>query len=1015
MNLAHSYKKTRSAALIVFLLMTSLAGFSQAVVQTTVNWTTGWCNICGPTTGNYACAQGSGSGNWNNGIRTFSVSIPAGNIVTGVCVQVNKVDCGLTNLCVNINNQQIQCMNVAPGTNCGCGTCWPQTFCNSYSCPNGLPNFNYNGTNTLQLINTGNLCVNNAVITLTYQVCCIQPTVTAVASSTAICTGQSSTITANGAGPGGTYTINPGNITNSVAVVSPTATTIYTISGTNTNSCTNTRTLQIQVNPTPTVTPGSNSPICRNSALNLTVNASAGGTVSYNWTGPNGFTSTLQNPSIALAQGSNTGVYSVNVVASFTNGGSCQNTGTTSVFVINTNTVSTSNPTVCQGSPITLTAGVVGASSFSWTGPNNYTAAVQNPPSIPNSLPVMAGNYIITAYFTTPGTTLVCTSTAVTNASVVATSPVTVTVPNNICQYSTAVITATTSPMAPSFSWMGPNNFTATGASTAIANIQPAATGLYNVTAMWSIGTVSCTINGANQINVVGVPDVNINQPINVCDPSNVQLTSSSPGAISYNWTATNGFTSNVSSPLLTSPGPTATGVYTVSTAYTNGALTCFNSNTTQVTVNPILTFTLPAYKQTCFNSVYTVNGPAGATSYTWAGAGGFTSNNQILSIPSIQSGQAGTYTLTVNLGPCTTSATTKVDVLSPISFTQTPGDKVICAGESVTLALGSTGGSQNYAYNWNPSIYLGSPTGSVQYGQPLGTTIYNVTAYDINCPNYTISTSFTVTVNKAPTPDLQLEKTEGCQPLCLTYNSRTQQSADMITYDFGNGQLMQADSFAYCLDQPGTYTLRIQTKGKNGCSAIYTHPAPIVVWPTPHSDINWDPEAPSTTNNHITFYPANQYGPITNYLWQFQGTNATTGNDTSSAKNPMRTYDNTGKYPVMLVSRTDKGCIDTVFKVIEIKEEFTIFIPNSFTPNGDGLNDVFNIKGLGLKTEGYSMEIYDRWGELVYTTKDAYKGWDGTVKGIYAPNGVYVYKVKALGANGEGKKEFVGHVTLLK
>jgi hypothetical protein len=51
----------------------------------------------------------------------------------------------------------------------------------------------------------------------------------------------------------------------------------------------------------------------------------------------------------------------------------------------------------------------------------------------------------------------------------------------------------------------------------------------------------------------------------------------------------------------------------------------------------------------------------------------------------------------------------------------------------------------------------------------------------------------------------------------------------------------------------------------------------------------------------------------------------------------------------------------------------------------------------------------------LVYTTKDAYKGWDGMVKGIYAPNGVYVYKVKALGANSEGKKEFVGHVTLMK
>ena len=116
-----------------------------------------------------------------------------------------------------------------------------------------------------------------------------------------------------------------------------------------------------------------------------------------------------------------------------------------------------------------------------------------------------------------------------------------------------------------------------------------------------------------------------------------------------------------------------------------------------------------------------------------------------------------------------------------------------------------------------------------------------------------------------------------------------------------------------------------------------------------------------------------------------------------------------------MVISTTDKGCSDTTFKVLEMRDEFTVFIPNSFTPNGDGLNDVFSIKGIGLKSETYSMDIYDRWGTLVYSTKDVMKGWDGTVKGLFVDNGIYVYKVKTIGANGEGKKEYVGHVSLLK
>ena len=115
------------------------------------------------------------------------------------------------------------------------------------------------------------------------------------------------------------------------------------------------------------------------------------------------------------------------------------------------------------------------------------------------------------------------------------------------------------------------------------------------------------------------------------------------------------------------------------------------------------------------------------------------------------------------------------------------------------------------------------------------------------------------------------------------------------------------------------------------------------------------------------------------------------------------------------LVVKNEYGCIDSVFKIIIIDEDVAVYIPNTFTPNDDNINDVFNVKGLGLKTEGYYMQIFDRWGTLVYSTKDINKGWDGTVKGQKAADGVYIYSVKVIGDNGVGKKEFKGHVTLLK
>jgi gliding motility-associated-like protein len=91
------------------------------------------------------------------------------------------------------------------------------------------------------------------------------------------------------------------------------------------------------------------------------------------------------------------------------------------------------------------------------------------------------------------------------------------------------------------------------------------------------------------------------------------------------------------------------------------------------------------------------------------------------------------------------------------------------------------------------------------------------------------------------------------------------------------------------------------------------------------------------------------------------------------------------------------------------------MYIPNTFTPNGDGINDLFMPKGMGFRPESFEMLIFDRWGTMIYKTIDIYKGWDGTIKGTPIQNDVYIYKVKCLTSVRGARKEFAGHITLMK
>jgi gliding motility-associated-like protein len=128
--------------------------------------------------------------------------------------------------------------------------------------------------------------------------------------------------------------------------------------------------------------------------------------------------------------------------------------------------------------------------------------------------------------------------------------------------------------------------------------------------------------------------------------------------------------------------------------------------------------------------------------------------------------------------------------------------------------------------------------------------------------------------------------------------------------------------------------------------------------------------------------------------------------------QNVNRSFEDAGVYTGVLIAISDHGCRDTIVKPIVVGEDFGIWVPNVFTPNGDDLNDTFQPKGYGITD--YQMMIFDRWGEKLYQTKDFFKGWDGFYKSQLCKEDTYVWKINVSNRHGKSK-ELCGIVTLLK
>ncbi len=850
----------------------------------------------------------------------------------------------------------------------------------NWSGPNGFSSVQQNpsivssttlmsGTYSL-LVTSASGCTNTAVANVSV----ITLPTPSLSSNSPVCATKTLNLTASGAttynwaGPNGfTSTIQNPSITN----VSILASGVYTLIGTS-GTCSASTTANITINALPTPNIVSNSPVCQAQTLNL----QGSGGVSYAWTGPNGFTSTLQNPSISNAQLVNGGTYSLTVTAANT----CSNTTNALITVNATPPALATGSTVCAGQNLPLTANILAGATYAWSGPNGFTSNLQNP-VITNAQLSATGvyNLIVTS-------SVGCTNTAVTNASVIA-LPIPILGSNSpVCATKTLNLTGNG---GNSYAWVGPNGFTSLQQNPSINNVTTLGSGMY--TLVTTVGNCSAAVTASITINALPTP-IAANTG-SVCETKSLTLTAN--GGTSYSWTGPNNFTSNQQNPVINATALSQSGVYVVVVTDVNG---CVNNAQTTVLINP-------NPNVIASGGIYCVGNSASVTAnggsvYNWSGPNGFTSNLQSPQLGNATFLLAGNYVVMVTAAnTCTSINSASVGVVQLVQPTIS-NNGPICINQQ--LSFTSSGG---YIYSWvGPNNFVSNQANpSILADDMSYAGTYMLTVADNNGCSNSVSTQ--VVINPLPTGELVSSSTKNCVPFCANFSvTSTSSNLQATTWINTNGGTVTGNVLSRCFTTAGDYNFKAVYTDINGCSNTSSFVA--TAYPLPVADFNFTPEKPIEAIDEVYFTDATTIGgPATQWTWWFMN-NSTI----RLQQNPTFLFENPGTYPVALVVKNKWGCADTVVKNITINEDFAIYLPNTFTPNDDGINDVFAPKGLGVVK--YTMTIYDRWGEKLFTTNDFTKGWDGTYKGVNCKNDVYVYKMSYYN-NQDKKIDKTGHVTI--
>lgn len=765
--------------------------------------------------------------------------------------------------------------------------------------------------------------------------------IVSVSPNTTICTGANVTLTATG---GGSYSWSTTETTASINVT-PTTTTMYVVSvGT---SC-GLATASVVVTVNSSITPGilGNTTICAGGTTTLT--ASGGG--NYSW-------STNETTAAIVVSPTTTTTYSVNVIS-----GSCSGTASITVNVVSSinASISSGNTTICPGSVTTLTAS--GGSNYSWST-TETTASIVVSPTITTTYSVLvsAGSCSDVA-----SVTLTVSNNGITPN---------INGPNNICNGGNAILTASG----------GGNYIWSTGQSTASITVSPTASTTYSV--LVSAGT--CTATASITVNVGSNITASITGNTTICGGVTSTLTAS--GGSSYIWN-----TGESTGIISITPTPSSTTTYTVIAS--SGS--CKDTATITVNTLPTLFTYISGNTIICLGDVSTLTASvnnANNNTYLWSTG---ETTTTIMVAPTVTT----TYSVTGYSGICSNTAPVTVTVIPQASAVVSP-NTTICAGQSTILTV--TGGT---AYAWSNGAITSAITVS-----PLVNSTYVVIAGIGAC---TDTDSVSVAVMPSPTVTVSNNATIcGGDLITLTASGGT-------TYTWSNG----ATSSATIVSPATTTSYSVIAKSgmcaDTGKITIAVLPPPIAtingnnicqgytgtltasgggtyLWNTGETTATIHPTAGGTysvivsvgsctdTDVKNIIVAANPIATAFSDVTIIQGQSANlsaTGGNTYAWNNNM----NGANITVSPLSTTiycvtvydANSCYDTSCVTVTVElcsNAGTLYLPNAFSPNGDGENDELQIYyGATQCIKNFHLALYNRWGEKIYETSDPAFKWNG-------------------------------------
>jgi len=810
------------------------------------------------------------------------------------------------------------------------------------------------------------------------------PVALTLGTNSPVCEGTSLTLSASNVA-GGTYSwtgpngfvSNTQNPSIGVASVSNTGNyaAVVTVNGCSSQAST----ISAIVNPLP-VAPGitSNSPVCEGSILSFTAANIVGAT--YSWSGPSGFNASIQSPVINNTSVNASGPYSVKATV---NG--CTGPAATYVAVVNpipSVPVIASNGPICEGSNLAFTASTIAGASYSWSGPNGFSSSIQNP-MISAATVNATGTY--SAFVTVNG----CTSPA---AIVLATVNLVPAMPvvvgsTTLCEGTTLNLSVSPLPGS-TYSWQGPNGFTSNRQAITIANISPSQTGQYSVnTTMNSCTSASAIVNV--QVNTLPLsPSIVTNSP--VCSGNALNFSTQALAGATYNWTGPNGYRSSTQNPVIANASMADAGDYHLSVTV-NG---CQSASPSSTTVGVKQTPTPPAVANNsplCEGSTLNLSATAvTGASYSWSGPNGFASMLQNPVLANVVGGQTGNYNAVATLNGCNSvPGMTYVKIDRPV-LVNAGSDQLVCSSTmEINLAASATnGGTGSWTSDGSGTFAGATGLASVYYPSGADKTAAAVMLHftSINNGSCPVSTSsMNIRFAAMPSADAGPDQT-----VCAN-NANVQLSGKVTNASGGTWTTSGSGSFQSSAGAPtaiyipgskekteGSVQLTWTTTGNGPCPAAIDRMVVAI-------------KQPPTINTEKTWYAYESMGvmlkpvvsgSVLKYTWT-----PAVFLSSDTVVNPMCSPKSNVSY--RLLAQDQFGC--TAFADLDVKLVRNPVIPNVFTPNGDGVNDTWQVKNLADYSD-CAVNIYNRYGQVVYQCKGYARDWDGTSNGKPLPAGTYYY-----------------------